>query len=118
VAVIAGGGVKVNRRESQVPKMIVSSQQVQNAIKVQRHSQPKRKVSRIDSGLKPDKLELSNHAQELRRTTDLVLKSPDVRADKIDKLKKQIQAGGYHRTGAEIASKMVDRSLVDEFAGR
>jgi negative regulator of flagellin synthesis FlgM len=98
--------------------MIISSQQVQNILKVQRNSQPTRKLGRIDDNLKPDKLELSDHAQELKRTVDLVLKSPDIRADKMDEIKKQIQAGEYHRTGTEIASKMVDRSLVDELARR
>jgi negative regulator of flagellin synthesis FlgM len=109
---------QASREESKVPMMIISSQQVQNVMKLQQNSQLKKKAGRIAHELKPDKLELSNYAQEIQRTTDLVLKSPNIRADKIDELKKQIQAGDYHRTGAEIASKMVDRSLVDEFAGR
>ena len=98
--------------------MIISSQQVQNIMKVQRNSQPTRKTARAGMNLKPDKLELSDQAREMKRTVDLVLKSPDVRADKVGELKKQIQAGTYQRSGAEIATKMVDRSLADELAGR
>jgi flagellar biosynthesis anti-sigma factor FlgM len=110
---------KANARESKVPMMIISSQQVQNALKVQRNSFSPSKTTRSDRSFKTaDKLELSNRAQEVKKAMDLALKSPDVRADKIDEIKKQIQAGAYHRTGAEIASKMVDRSLVDEIAGR
>jgi flagellar biosynthesis anti-sigma factor FlgM len=105
-------------RKQGAQKMIISSQQVQNTMKIQCNSRPTRKAVRSKMALKPDKLELSNHAQEMQRTIDLALKSPDIRADKIDRLKKQIKAGTYHRTGAEIATKMVDRSLVDEFAGR
>jgi flagellar biosynthesis anti-sigma factor FlgM len=67
---------------------------------------------------KPDSLELSIGAQEMKLAKEMVLKSPDVRADKINGLKKQIQAGMYQVSSEEIASKMVERSLVDELARR
>jgi flagellar biosynthesis anti-sigma factor FlgM len=98
--------------------MIISNQQVQNTLKIHRNSRPSLNVARPGNNLKPDKLELSPQAQEVKKTIDLALKSPEIRADKVDEIKKQIQAGTYHRSSAEIASKMFDRSLVDEFARR
>jgi negative regulator of flagellin synthesis FlgM len=98
--------------------MIVSGQQVQKILQTQQTAPPKNRAGRADFDIKADKLELSSRAQELKKANDFVLKSPDVRADKIIELKKQINAGAYHRSGAEIAEKMVDRSLADEFAGR
>jgi flagellar biosynthesis anti-sigma factor FlgM len=98
--------------------MIVSGQQVQKILKTQQTAPSKNKVGRVNFETKVDKLELSSRAQELKKTNDFVLKSPDIRADKINELKKLINAGAYHRSGAEIAEKMVDRSLADEFAGR
>ncbi|HYH03244.1 MAG TPA: flagellar biosynthesis anti-sigma factor FlgM [Bacillota bacterium] len=98
--------------------MIVSGQQVERLLKVQQTTYVKKRMDRIATGNKTDIFELSNYAQELKTATDLVLKSTEVRADKIDELKKQIKNGTYQISGTDIAAKMIDRSLVDELARR
>ena len=98
--------------------MIVSAQQVERLLKVNQATYVKKRMERVATGNKMDIFELSNYARELKVATDLVLKSPDVRADKIDELKKQIKNGTYHISGTDIAAKIIDRSLVDELARR
>lgn len=99
--------------------MIISSSQVQNILKLQMNAyrQSGLQVEEV-SASKGDTLVLSNTAQDMKLAGEVILKSPDVRADKVNKLKSQIAAGDYQISSSEIASKLVDRSLVDELAGR
>ena len=67
---------------------------------------------------KTDSLALSSFDRDLRIAREQVLKSPEVRADKIVELKKQIQEGNYQVPAEHIVAKMIGRCLVDELAGR
>jgi len=97
--------------------MIISSQQVSNIIKLQSVFK-KQKVNETVAPSKTDILELSARVQELKLAKEMVLKFPDVRADKILELKKRIQEGTYQVSGEEVAAKMINRSLVDELVRR
>ncbi|HBE79156.1 MAG TPA: flagellar biosynthesis anti-sigma factor FlgM [Firmicutes bacterium] len=101
--------------------MIISNKQVQSILSLNQVTEPKKKgavVNNSKSVSKADSLVLSDRAQGLQFTTEQVLKSPEVRAEKVTELKKQIQDGTYQVPASDIASKMVGRSLVDEIAGR
>jgi negative regulator of flagellin synthesis FlgM len=100
--------------------MIISNKQVQSILQLDQVSAGKKKVAAQDaaSTKKTDSLVLSEKAQELNFTKDQVLKSPEVRVDRIGELKKQIQEGNYQISGDQIASKMIGRSLADELFGR
>jgi len=98
--------------------MIISNQQVQSILKLQTTTLNKQKAADEVLKNKQDTLELSSCAQDLKSTKEIALKSPDIRTDKINELKSNIQAGRYQISGTEIALKMIDRSLVDELAGR
>lgn len=100
--------------------MIISNKQVQNILQLERIDSLKKKdaLKDINAVGKNDSLVLSDRAQELNFAKEQVLKSPEVRADKICELKKQIEEGNYQVSGYDVASKMIGRSLVDELTGR
>jgi negative regulator of flagellin synthesis FlgM len=101
--------------------MIISNKQVQSILSMNQVTGPKKKGNVAEpttSTNKADSLVLSDRAQGLQFATEQVLKSPEVRAEKITELKKQIQNGTYQVSSSDIAQKMVGRSLVDEIAGR
>ena len=99
--------------------MIISNSQVQTVLKANYTNYQKRAQVFEKAPLnKADVLVLSNRAKELGIAKEQVLKSPEVRADRINELKKLIQDGNYNVSGTEIAQKMINRSLVDELAGR
>ncbi len=100
--------------------MIISNKQVQSILSMDQVTGSKKKgnVANSNSTNKADSLVLSDRAQGLQFATEQVLKSPEVRAEKITELKKQIQDGTYQVSSSDIAQKMVGRSLVDEIAGR
>ncbi len=101
--------------------MIISNKQVQSILSMDQVSGSKKKgnaVNNPNSVNKADSLVLSDRAQGLQFATEQVLKSPEVRAEKITELKNRIQDGTYQVSSSDIAQKMVGRSLVDEIAGR
>jgi flagellar biosynthesis anti-sigma factor FlgM len=59
-------------------------------------------------------VELSAEAQEVRRVTKLVNELPDVRADRVQALKAQIENGTYQVTGEQIADLIVRRAYADD----
>ncbi|HEX3048931.1 MAG TPA: flagellar biosynthesis anti-sigma factor FlgM [Bacillota bacterium] len=100
--------------------MIISNKQLQSVLQMNQVSETRKKINihEVTSVKKADSLELSSRAHELQFVREQVLKSPDIRADRIGELKKQIQEGVYQVTGSEVAHKMIGRSLVDEIIAR
>jgi negative regulator of flagellin synthesis FlgM len=100
--------------------MIISNKQVQTVLQSHNIYNNVRPVPLLEktSSKKADLLVLSNRAQELNLIREQTLKSPEVRTDRVNELKKLIQDGRYDVPGTEVAQKMIDRSLVDELAGR
>ena len=100
--------------------MIISNKQVQSILSLNQVTGAKKKgsIANTTSVNKADTLVLSDRAQGLQFAKEQVLKSPEVRAERITELKKQIQNGTYQVSSSDIAQKMIGRSLVDEIAGR
>ena len=61
-------------------------------------------------------VEISDSAQEVRRVTDLVNSLPDVREDRVQALKAQIENGTYHVSSEDIADLIIRRALADNTA--
>ena len=85
--------------------MIISNKQVQSVMSMNQVTGPKKKgaVDNTAAINKADSLVLSDRAQGLQFATEQVLKSPEVRAEKITELKKQIQNGTYQVSSSDIA---------------
>lgn len=93
--------------------MIVSEEQVRNVLKMQRQLI----IENKQASRKPkDQTELSNLSTlvpEINLVKMSLSNTPEVRNEKVAKLKENITQGKYQPTGSRIASKMVNRSLVD-----
>jgi len=61
-------------------------------------------------------VEISGNAQEVRRVTDLIKQLPDVREDRVQALKAQIENGTYHVSSEDIADLIIRRALADNTA--
>ena len=70
-------------------------------------TQPKTAASRTRK-LENDKVELSSRAEEVRKFVELAKLVPEVRLDKVNTVKKQIQAGKY-----SVPPESVARSIID-----
>ncbi|MBT8350945.1 MAG: flagellar biosynthesis anti-sigma factor FlgM [Deltaproteobacteria bacterium] len=64
--------------------------------------------------VKEDKVVLSPKAKEVQEATKLIKELPDIREDKVAKLKEQVDQGTYKVDGKKIAFKMLKESILDE----
>lgn len=69
------------------------------------------------AAVKPEeKVDLSTRAKEIQQAKVEVSKAPDVREEKVQEIKSQVEQGTYNVSGEQIANKMVGESIVDLFA--
>jgi negative regulator of flagellin synthesis FlgM len=69
------------------------------------------------AAVKPEeKVDLSTRAKEIQQAKVEVSKSPDVREEKVQEIKTQVEKGTYNVSGEQIANKMVGESIIDLFA--
>ena len=58
-------------------------------------------------------VDVSPTAQEVQQVKRVVNKLPDMREDRVNALKAQIENGTYHVSGEDIADLMIRRTLAD-----
>lgn len=63
-----------------------------------------------------EKVDLSTQAKDIQQINNTLSQLPDVREEKIQELKSQVEKGTYNVNGEDIAGKMVGESIVDLFA--
>lgn len=63
-----------------------------------------------------ERVDLSARAKDIRQVKQLLEQVPEVREDKVQELKRQIDSGSYVVQVDKIAEKMVEESLIDILA--
>ena len=68
------------------------------------------------AAVKPqEKVDLSTMAIEIQQAKVEVSKVPEVREEKVQEIKAQVEKGTYNVSGEQIANKMVGESIIDLF---
>ncbi len=70
------------------------------------------KASNVD--MKEDKVELSQTVKDMNWARNQIKSVPDIREEKVEEIKNQINAGTYKIDGKKVAFNMVRESLIDE----
>jgi negative regulator of flagellin synthesis FlgM len=60
-----------------------------------------------------DKVDLSAQSKEMNKIHDVLNATPDVRAEKVEALKKQVEAGQYEVNSNSLADKMLKEFLFE-----
>ena len=84
---------------------------------VQRIDAPQQSERTQESGggtSESDRLELSVRSLEVSHVQDLIQSTPDVRQDRINQVRSEIDSGTYNIKAEKIAEKIVGGSLLDE----
>jgi negative regulator of flagellin synthesis FlgM len=63
-----------------------------------------------------EKVDLSTMAKDIQQAKNALSKLPDVREEKVQQIKSQVEKGTYNVSAEKIAGKMVEESIVDIFA--
>ena len=79
-----------------------------NIIKLYSDNKTKSAQNKDKINSKQDTIEISKQGLEISNYVTMVNKMPDVRTDKINKLKNQIQSGSYSISSEELASKIFE----------
>ncbi|AZR73904.1 flagellar biosynthesis anti-sigma factor FlgM [Anoxybacter fermentans] len=66
------------------------------------------------NSVREDKVNLSREAKELKRIYEVLAKTPDIRTEKVNQLKRVIQQGTYEIKGEMIAEKMIEGYFIDK----
>lgn len=93
--------------------MIVSEEQVRNVLKIHYQLQAENKNASRKPDAKTDLPKPSPRAQDLKFVKVSLSDNSDIRKERVAALKDNIVQGKYQPTAIHIASKMVNRSLVD-----
>lgn len=83
------------------------------------NQQSTRKVTRdneVARTAKSDGVSLSKEAQEVRNLKDKLAQAPDVRQDRIEGLRRSIADGTYRPSSRDIAAKLLNSRVFDDFA--
>ncbi len=63
-----------------------------------------------------EKVDISSKSKEMQQIKNAIANLPDMREEKVQELKTQIEKGTYKIDSGKIAEKMVGESLIDTFA--
>lgn len=66
------------------------------------------------AGVIKDKLEISSEAMEYQHAMKKLENVEDIRMEKVEKIKKQIEAGTYKIDGNKIAAKIIEGIEIDK----
>jgi negative regulator of flagellin synthesis FlgM len=61
-----------------------------------------------------DRLDLSVRSLEISHLEDLIRATPDVREDRVNQVRSQIESGAYNVKAEQIADKIIGGNLLDE----
>ncbi|HHX28180.1 MAG: flagellar biosynthesis anti-sigma factor FlgM [Bacillota bacterium] len=96
--------------------MMISRAQIGQILKVY-ESQAAQRSSKVASArgasAAKDKVVLSASQDDQNRVREILKDIPDIRLEKVEALKKQIEAGTYKVEASEVADKMLGRLLAD-----
>lgn len=94
----------------------VSAQMVQQYQKNDSYAANSDKQAANATTITEEKVDLSTTAKDIQQAKNALSQLPDVREEKVQAIKNQVNSGKYNVSGEDIAGKMVGESIVDLFA--
>jgi negative regulator of flagellin synthesis FlgM len=74
-------------------------------------SRTNRKSGHAATGVADDKVQLSDQARQVREAADTLAKLPDVREQKVQQVKMEVEAGTYKVVGHKVAMDMLKETF-------
>ncbi len=98
--------------------MIISKAQVQNIMKIYGKDASSTRLDNIKStgtASKTDELSISNASRIMQKAMTAAKQAPDIRWEKVNELKEKMAADKLEVSDEEIAEKIIEQVLVDEY---
>jgi negative regulator of flagellin synthesis FlgM len=91
--------------------LVVSKNNVQR-LEVSQQSERTQKSSGEQSD--SDRLELSARSREISHLNELIQSTPDIREEKVEQIRRELESGTYNVKAEKIAEKIIGGNLLDE----
>ncbi len=98
--------------------MIISKAQVQNIMKIYGKDSSSARLDNVKStgaASKTDELSISNASRVMQKAMMAAKQAPDIRWDRVNDLKEKMAADTLDVSDEEIAEKIMEQALVDEY---
>jgi negative regulator of flagellin synthesis FlgM len=105
---MGGGRMKISDIE-----LSRTLQSIQQAAQSKSTSQREVEAETKASSQQVDRVDLSIRSKELKRIEEVVASAPDVRAERVEALKKLIEDGKYEVDSKALAQKMIEEALFE-----
>ena len=92
---------------------LISQVRTDNKIEVKKAREAKEAQAPAGEAAR-DKVEISSGTQEMQKMREIIAKTPSVRTEMVETLKRQVENGEYKVSSKEIADKMLGDVLADE----
>jgi len=89
---------------------LIQQYQKNDAVKKETETQS---MSSTMSTTMTERVDLSSKAKEIQQIKQIIAETPEVRMDKVQELKQQIDAGKYQIDAQKVADKLAAESLID-----
>jgi len=76
--------------------------------------QPERPQKSGDQHSDSDRLELSVRSLEISHLDELIRSTPDIREERVEQVRREIESGTYNVKAEKIAEKIIGGNLLDE----
>ena len=86
--------------------MQLSDREIQNTLDLLKKQKPADKVNVPSAS--------AEELKEIHEVVEQIGDKPEVRKDRVDKIKKAIESSSYHVTGDDVAKKLIGRILSDK----
>ena len=84
--------------------------EIKDRVRIERVS-PKKRSFEIRG---KEKVELSARAREIQRAKKLIEQLPDIREERVARIKAQVERGTYRVSSRQVADKLLRESLIDQ----
>jgi len=93
-----------------------SAQMIQQYQKIDSVKNEGEKPVAAGATIATERVDLSNKAKDIQKIKQVLDQTPEVREEKVQELKRQIESGSYAINPGRIADKMLGESLIDIMA--
>ncbi len=102
--------MKISKVDDATLQMIQQYQKTEKVDKVEDRASEKAGAANL---VPEEKVNLSTTAKDVQTLNSAVSQLPDVRQEKVQALKEQVEKGAYQVNAEQVAEKMVGESLFD-----
>ena len=92
----------------------IKSKAIQDRIKVgDKGSVSKSQSGGASSTSGTEQIAISSKAKDIQKATEVVNAAPDIRTDKVERIKNEIAKGSYHVSSEDLAEKVLENIITE-----